>query len=165
MKKLSVLVSAALLLVAVSAFAGSGEKCSYSTQECLNHWAGMKDMGWTGLDFDKSDPAVMKVKAITPESPAATAGFQVGDVVTAINGTAVSDKAALKKAKASWKVGSTASYTIKRADAEQQLTVTLGKMPDNVFSSNLGSHMLESHAVVATAAAEGGAKSASVEKK
>jgi predicted metalloprotease with PDZ domain len=165
MKKLSVLVSAAMLLVAVSAFAGSGEKCSYSTQVCLNHWADMKDMGWAGLEFDKSDPAVMKVKAISPESPAVAAGFQVGDVVTAINGVSVSDKASLKKAKAGFKAGSTATYTIKRADAEQQLSVTLAKMPESMFTANLGAHMLENHAVVATAAAEGGAKPTSADKK
>ena len=165
MKKLSVLMSAALLLIAVSAFAGSGEKCTYSTQACLNHWAGMKDAGWAGLEYDKSVPGVVKVKAVTPDSPAATAGFQAGDIITAINGASMSDKAAIKKAKGSWKAGQSVNYTVKRGEAEQQIALTLGQAPENVFTAQVGTHLLESHAVMATASAGTEAKAASSEKK
>ena len=153
-----VLLSSALGVLAMPAFAGSGEKCTVGTQACLNHWSSNRDMGWTGLDLDKSDPAAIKVKAITPESPAAAAGFQVGDVVLTLNGVKMSDKAALKKAKASWKAGQSVTYTVQRAGAEQQIAVTLAKAPDQVYASMLGSHMMENHATAATASAE--AKSA-----
>jgi S1-C subfamily serine protease len=162
MKTRIVLLSLLLVALALPAFAGSGEKCTYGTQACLNHWASNRDMGWTGLDLDKSDPAAIKVKAITPDSPAAAAGFQVGDVVLALNGIKMSDKEGLKKAKGSWKAGQSVSYTVQREGAEQQIAVTLAKAPDQVYASMLGMHMMENHATTATAAAE---PKAAAEKK
>jgi S1-C subfamily serine protease len=155
MKTRIVLLSAALLALAVPAFAGSGEKCSASAQACLNHWAGGKDAGWVGLEYDKSVEGVVKVKAVTPDSPAATAGFQPGDVLLALNGAKMSDKAALKKAKGSWKSGQAVTYTVQRAGAEQQIAVTLGTTPEQIYTSMIGSHMLENHVVATTASAEG----------
>jgi len=163
MKTRIVLLSAALVMLAVPVFAGSGEKCTASTQVCVNHWAAGKDMGWTGLDLDKADPSMVKVKAVTADSPAAAAGFQVGDVLMAINGAKMADKAALKKAKGTWKAGQSVSYTVQRAGAEQQIAMTLGKTPDQLYSSMMGTHMIENHAVVATASAEG--KSAGSDSK
>jgi hypothetical protein len=60
----------------------------------------------------------------------------------------------MKKAKGAWKAGQSVSYTVERAGAEQQIALTLAKAPDAVYASMLGSHMMESHAAVATAAAE-----------
>lgn len=160
MKKQTVLLSAALLMLAVPVFAGSGEKCSSSTQACLNHMSAKKDAGWTGLELDKSVEGVVKVKAVTPDSPAAAAGFQAGDVLLALNGIKMSDKAGMKKAKGSWTAGQAVTYTVERAGAEQQLAVTLAKTPDLVYASMLGSHMMENHAVVTTAAADAKAASA-----
>jgi predicted metalloprotease with PDZ domain len=159
MKKRSVLLTAAFMMLAVSAFAGSGEKCSYDTQTCLNHWAGKKDAGWVGLEYDKSTEGVIKVKAVTAGSPAATAGFQPGDVILALNGVKMSDKAGLKKAKGSWKVGQAVQYTVQRAGSEQQLAVTLGTTPQEIYASMLGSHLMDAHATAATAAMD--AKAAS----
>lgn len=153
MKTIKLVLTAALLLAASSALAGSGEKCTYDTQSCLNHWAAKKDAGWAGLDYDKSVPGVVKVKAVTPDSPAAAAGFQPGDVIVAMNGAKMADKEALKKAKGSWKAGQSVNYTIQRGGAEQQIALTLGKTPDQVFTSMAGAHMMESHAVITTAAA------------
>jgi len=163
MKTRMVLLSAALLALAVPALAGSGEKCSASAQACLNHWAGGKDAGWVGLEYDKSVEGVVKVKAVTADSPAAAAGFQAGDVLMAINGVKMADKAALKKAKGSWKAGQAVAYTVQRAGAEHQLAVTLGKTPDQVYASMIGTHMLENHIETATAAAD--AKAASMPDK
>jgi len=165
MKTRIVLLSAALVMLAAPVFAGSGEKCTYGTQACLNHWAGTKDMGWTGLELDKSVEGVVKVKAVTPESPAATAGFQPGDVLLTLNGVKMSDKAALKKAKGSWKAGQSVTYTVDRAGAEQTIAVTLAKAPDEVYASMLGSHMMSSHATAAAAAAAAETKAAGYDKK
>lgn len=163
MKTRIVLLSAALVMLAVPVFAGSGEKCTASTQVCLNHWASGKDAGWTGLELDKSEEGIVKVKSVTPDSPAATAGFQIGDVLVAINGAKMSDKAELKKAKGSWKAGQSVTYSVQRAGAEQQIPLTLAKTPEAVYTAMLGTHMLENHAVMATASAEG--KAASSDKK
>ncbi len=154
MKTRIVLLSATLAMLAVPVFAGSGGKCTATTQVCLNHWSSGKDMGWTGIELDKSVEGTLKVKAVTADSPAAAAGFLPGDVLVALNGAKMSDKPALQKAKGGWKAGQSVSYTVQRAGAEQQIAVTLARMPDQVYSSMLGSHMLENHAVVATAAAE-----------
>ena len=164
MKTRIVLLSAALVMLAVPVFAGSGEKCSSNTQACLNHWTSAKDAGWTGLELDKSEEGVVKVKAVTPDSPAAAAGFQIGDVLMTLNGVKMSDKAAMKKAKGSLKAGQSVTYTVQRAGAEQTLAVTLAKTPELVYASMLGSHMMESHAAVATAAAETKAASAYYKK-
>jgi predicted metalloprotease with PDZ domain len=153
MKTRTILLSAALLMVAVPAFAG-GEKCAADAQACLNHWSGNKAGGWLGADMDKSTPGVYKVKGVTAESPAAAAGFKVGDVLVAINGANLSDKEAVKKAKGSWKAGQAVTYTVQRAGTEKQLAVTLAKTPDAVFATMLGTHMLEHHMGTATAAAD-----------
>jgi len=168
MKRISWFVAAALVAaLAVPALAGSGEKCTYETQSCLNHMSQGKDKGWVGLQYDKAEDGTVTVKAVTANSPAAAAGFQAGDVLAAMNGARMSDKEAMKKAKGEWKVGQTVSYTVKRAGAEKQLSVTLGKMPEEVFASMVGSHLLESHVVVATADAKPAteAKSAASDKK
>ena len=156
MKKQTVLLSAALLMLAVPVFAGSGEKCAANAQACLNHWSGSKDGGWLGAEMDKSTPGVYKVKAVTAESPAAAAGLKVGDVLVAINGAKLSDKEAVKKAKGSWKAGQAVTYTVQRAGSEQQVAVALGKTPETVFATMLGTHMLEHHmgTTAATADAE-----------
>lgn len=162
------MVAVSALIVAVPAFAGGGAKCTQATQACLNHWAKTKDMPWAGLQYDKSaDGSVVSVKAITPGSPAATAGFQVGDVVVAMNGAKLADKEAVKKAKSEMKVGSTVQYTITRGGTEQQLAVTMAAMPPEVFASVVGSHMIENHVPTAIAEAntESDTKAAKAEKK
>ena len=39
MKTRIVLLSAALVMLAAPAIAGSGEKCAQGVQACLNHWS------------------------------------------------------------------------------------------------------------------------------
>lgn len=153
MKTKLVLSAMAMLIVAVPAMAG-GDKCTAANaQVCLSYWAAEKNHAWTGLDLDKSVPGVFKVKATMPNSPAATAGFEVGDELVALNGASMADKDAVKKAKGEWKAGQAVTYTIKRKGAEQQLAVTLAEMPQEAYASMLGQHMLDAHVAVATAAA------------
>lgn len=155
MKRIAGWMALAMLVGAVPAFAG-GEKCTAAdAQACLNHMSAMKDRGWVGLEFDKTDAAVVKVKAITPGSPAEKAGFAVGDVLVAINGANLADKEAMKKAKGEWKVGQVVAYTVKREGADKELKATLDPMPEAVFASMIGSHMLDAHLSVATAAETG----------
>jgi len=147
MKQLTMFVAAALVLaIAAPAFAGHGEKCSNDVQACLNHWAAKKAGAWLGLKYDKTGTDAFVVKEIVPGSPAAAAGFQVGDVVTALNGVSLSDHEALKKAKGEWKPGQQVSYTVKRGATEKQIAATLAPMPDEVYASMLGEHMLANHA-------------------
>lgn len=168
MKKVAWLMALVMLVVAVPAFAG-GDKCTAAdAQACLSHWSASKDKGWLGLEYDKTDATAIKVKAITPGSPAAKAGFEVGDVLMALNGASFADKDAMKKAKGEWKAGQAVTYTVKRANAEKQISATLDKMPEQVFASMLGQHMIENHMAVATTAsaehAEHAAKTEKTEK-
>ena len=166
MKKLSWFVAAALVLaLAVPAIAGSGAKCTYDTQTCLNHYSKSKDKGYLGLQYDKAEDGTVSVKSIYPNSPAVAAGFQVGDVLLALNGAKFADKEAMKKAKGEWKIGQTVTYTVKRAGAEKQIAATLATMPEEVFASMVGGHMLESHVVVATADAGTGTEAKAADKK
>jgi len=153
MKKL-VLIAGALLIVAVPAVAGShGSKCTADLQSCLGQWSKGRDKGWLGLKYDQADGGTMAVKEIQAGSPAAAAGFKVGDVMMALNGAAFADKDAIKKAKGEWKVGQSVSYTIQRDGAEKTIAVTLASMPEDVFASMVGSHMIDNHFATATASA------------
>ena len=133
---------ALIALLATSAYAG-GDKCTYDTQACLNHWAGSAGTkGWLGIEKEKTADGV-KVKSVTPGSPAAKAGFQVGDMLTAINGMTIGSDALKNSYAQINKVGSTNKYTVQRDGKSVELQVTLAKVPDEVFAGMLGQHMLE----------------------
>jgi S1-C subfamily serine protease len=113
MKKMLVLVLGAMLAIAATASAQS-EKCTADIQTCLNNWASVRHAAWVGLDYDRSEPNVLKVKSVTPMSPAAAAGFQPGDIITAVNGADINDKVALKKARGEWVAFQAVTYTVRR---------------------------------------------------
>ena len=141
-----------LISAAVPALAGKGEKCTADAQTCLNQFSAYKDKGWTGLKAEANDKDEIVVKSVFAGSPAEKAGFQPGDVLVSLNGAKMSDKEAVKKAKGEWKVGSQATYSVLRGGAEQQVAVTLAPMPEEVYASMVGQHMIESHMAAATTA-------------
>jgi predicted metalloprotease with PDZ domain len=147
------MVAVCVVALASPSFAGEGGKCTRATQACLNHWAKSKDVPWAGLQYDAAENGTLTVKSLSPGSPAATAGIQVGDVIVAMNGTKITDKEAIRKAKLEIKPGQTVQYTISRAGAEQQLPVTMATMPPEIYAAAVGSHMLENHVPMALAEA------------
>ena len=157
MKRLTLLVVALFVAaVAVPAFAGKGEKCTIDTQTCLNKLSSYKEKGWIGVGYEPTEKGDMVVKSVTDGGPAAKAGFVVGDVLIALNGAKLSDKAAVKKVKGDWKVGSQVTYTVLRGKTEQQIAVTLGPMPEEVYAAMVGQHVIDNHMTVAsTVSAEG----------
>ena len=105
------LVFAIVALTATAALAG--EECTESTQACLNHMAAKASKGWLGIDGEKStDPAGYKVTKVIAEGPAAKAGFQVGDVLVALNGVNYASTAEMKKVKEGLLPGGTATYVL-----------------------------------------------------
>ena len=154
MKRISALLALfAVLTVALAVPAFAGGKCEAAdAQACLNHMSAMKDKGWSGVDLDKSDMTAIKVKAVAPGSPGAKAGVQAGDVLVALNGASLTDMEALKKAKGDWSVGQSVTYTVKRKNADKQIALKLDKMPEEVFASMIGRHMLDAHLAMASAA-------------
>jgi len=142
----SLLVLAATL-PASAGKTGSTEKCSYSTQQCLDMMATkLKTSGFVGLDLDvdaKSGSPV--VKAVIPNTPAEKAGLQAGDVLYKLNGVVINDKneESLMKARGEWKPGQQVTYIVQRAGHEQEVQVTLGNMPADVMARWIGEHMLQ----------------------
>lgn len=150
-------LAVALFLISahVPAVAGKGAKCTADAQACLNHFSSYQEKGWHGIKAEANDKGDKVVKAVATGSPAEKAGFKAGDVLVSLNGAKMSDKEAVKKAKGEWKVGSQVTYNVLRGQTEQQISVTLAPMPEEVYAEMVGQHMIESHmAVASTTSAE-----------
>lgn len=137
MKRTTPLLALALTLaLAPVAFAG-GENCAHKTAAAHKEKAAqLAAKGWHGMKTEKDATGAYRVASVASGSPAAQAGLQVGDVLVAMNGIALTDanKDALKKAKANLGVGKQISYKVRRAGAEQTLAVTLAPVPDAVLA-------------------------------
>lgn len=151
MKQLSALIAGVLALaITVPAFAGGDHGCTAGTQACLDQMAAkMAKKGYMGLEFDKAADGQYAVKKVIEGTPAATAGFQPGDVILIVNGAKWSDEAAMKKL--DWSVGSQMAVKVKRGEEKKVMNITLARMPEDVIARYVGAHMMESHLAVATA--------------
>ena len=69
------------------------------------------------------------VSEVSPNTPAATAGLQKGDVIVLINGAMVNHATPLSVILLDFKPGETVSITIIRAGAERRLSVLLAERP------------------------------------
>jgi S1-C subfamily serine protease len=95
------------------------------------------------------------VREIVPGSPAETAGLQVGDVITAVNGEAVNEEWTLRDRVQAYEPGDVLTLDVLRAGATQQIGVTLSEpmaaamgfgdlqsmMPDGQMLQDLLQHM------------------------
>ena len=74
------------------------------------------------------------IRSVVAGSPAAKAGLKKGDVVTAVNGTAVNDQHTLRDAVQQFKVGDEIALTIVKGTANgptesREVKVTLAQRP------------------------------------
>ena len=142
------------VLMALPALAGEGEKCSYSTQECLDAMANKhKNSGWVGVELNMDEHShVLVVEKVLPGSPAEKAGLQHGDVLFAINNVEYNDenRDMLYKMKAASKPGDEITWTVKRNGYSKELTIELARMPADLLARYIGQHMME-HAAVEVA--------------
>src|SRR5262245_30708990 len=75
-------------------------------------------------------PAGVSIAAVTPGGPAAKAGLQTGDVITAVNGTATPDTETLAAVLAGLHPGQQVSVSITKADGgTTTMHLTLGQLP------------------------------------
>ena len=74
------------------------------------------------------------------DSPAAKAGLVSGDVVTAVNGSAVKDSRDLAKKIGALPPGSAVKLAVLSKGENKAVTVTLGKMPDERQANNVATH-------------------------
>jgi S1-C subfamily serine protease len=69
------------------------------------------------------------VANVVPGSPAAAAGLKRGDVITAVEGTPITDPSALGRWLSTHKPGDKMALTVIRDGKEQQINLTLGELP------------------------------------
>ncbi len=152
---LTVAVAVVLLGGVSLAVAGGSGKCAEQhTQASYQKMAEkMAAKGWLGIETEKTAAGGYAVTSIAKGSPAERAGFQVGDVLVALNGVRLSEenKDAVYKVKSTLGPGKAVAYTISRRGAEQQLSATLAEVPREVLAEWLGTHVLD-HTTVAVAA-------------
>ena len=76
------------------------------------------------------------VASVVPNGPAAKAGFEQGDVVTAIDGKPLEDSKDLVRRVGSDVAGSSSDFTIQRQGQTKTIKVTIGARPDDRVASN-----------------------------
>ncbi|MEI9887070.1 MAG: Do family serine endopeptidase [Rhizomicrobium sp.] len=108
---------------------------------------GHVDRGYLGVNIQSITPEIASTLNITSPKgaiiaevvaggPAASAGFQQGDVVTALNGRTVEDSRDLTRHIASIPAGATASFTVLRNGQVKTITAKIGNRPDQRVASN-----------------------------
>ena len=148
-----ILIVALVLLIGFPLLAGSGHKCTATTQECLDKMAvKYKSHGWVGIEGDKKENGLFVIKTVVAGSPAEAAGLKAGDVVYAMNGVKFGDdnKDKLKQIKKGLAPGEILTYSVKRNGKSKDIAIKLGKVPDEVLAQWIGEHMLQ-HAAVKVA--------------
>jgi serine protease Do len=102
--------------------------------------------GWLGVEIQSVTPEIAAsiglkepkgaiVATVVDNGPAAKAGFQPGDVVTAVNGKPVQDSRDLTRRVASLPAGGSASFIVMRNGASKTLTATIAPREDKKVAS------------------------------
>jgi C-terminal processing protease CtpA/Prc len=134
-----------------AAVVAANKGCPTSKAECAKYMSEAKNHGWLGIQYDHTEDGSNVVKEVVKGSPADKAGFRAGDVLYALNGIEMNEANA-SRIKAAWKPllpGSTVDYTVKRGGVAEDLKVTLGTMPEDVYKAMVDTHMKE-HVEVAS---------------
>ncbi|HUL07640.1 MAG TPA: DegQ family serine endoprotease [Candidatus Acidoferrum sp.] len=102
-------------------------------------WLGVQIQGVTpdiaaALGLDKPEGAI--VSAVVPDSPAAKAGLQRGDVILAFDGKPVDRLHDLPRLVAAAAIGGKADVTLWRDHAKQTVTVQVAKLTDEAVAAN-----------------------------
>ena len=102
--------------------------------------------GWIGVQIQPVTAEIAESLGLkTPQGalvaepqangPAAKAGIQAGDVITAVNGNAVKDARDLAKQIGGMAPGASAKLTVWRKGEEKTITLTLGELPKRARSA------------------------------
>jgi serine protease Do len=100
--------------------------------ETRRGWLGVRIQSVTdsiadSLGMDK--PMGALVASVTPDSPAAEAGIEVGDVILTFDGSAVESMRSLPRLVARTSIGKAAEVVILRNDKQKTVKVTIGRLP------------------------------------
>jgi len=144
-------VSLAVLVVAVPAFAG-GEHCTAATQECLDMMTkNLQHRGYIGIEMDESEDNTVVIRKVVADSPAEKAGVLEGDLLLTVNGMAPEE--AFKALHEKMVPGAKFTLAVQREGAATDLAVTLEKVPEELMARWIGAHMMQ-HATAAQEAEE-----------
>jgi serine protease Do len=109
-----------------------------STGKVVRGYLGVEAQGITppmaqamGLDAADASKAGALVAAVSPDSPAAHAGLQPGDVITKVNGTTVTDPQDLADDIANIAPGGSASVDYLRGGKDHTANITVATLPSN----------------------------------
>jgi serine protease Do len=102
--------------------------------------------GWLGVEIQPMTPEIASaigskdekgalVATVVPGSPAAKAGFEQGDIVTALNGKTVEDSRDLTRRVANIAAGESASFQVDRQGKAMDIKVQIGARPDDKVAS------------------------------
>lgn len=89
------------------------------------------EAAWLGVAVRDSDEGAV-VAEVVDDSPAADAGIQVEDVITAVDETTIEGAAELVDAVAEYAPGDTATVAVQRAGEELSFDVTFGTRPEDI---------------------------------
>lgn len=78
------------------------------------------------------------IQEVMPGSPAEAAGVQVGDIITAVDGTPVDANHRLADVVSQYRPGDRVKITVWRAGDSKRITVTLGENPNESARPYLG---------------------------
>ncbi|MBK7203571.1 PDZ domain-containing protein [Candidatus Amarolinea dominans] len=78
------------------------------------------------------------IREVVADGPAANAGLQAGDLITAVGNKKLDQGLTLAEAIAAYKPGDQVEITFRRSADEQTVTVTLGQHPDDAAKPYLG---------------------------
>ncbi|MGP9811928.1 Do family serine endopeptidase [Rhodopseudomonas sp. NSM] len=104
---------------------------------------GSVSRGWIGVQIQPVTPEIADslglkkadgalVAEPQPNGPAAKAGIESGDVITAVNGTPVKDARELARTIGGFAPGNTVKLTVFHKGADRELSLTLGQLPNQV---------------------------------
>ena len=85
-------------------------------------------------DRDAERPTGVTVRALVPDSPAATSGLARGDRIVSLGGEAIRDAAALEKAISRSKPGDQVSLGLVTSTGEKSVTLKLSALPADILS-------------------------------
>jgi PDZ domain-containing protein len=114
-----------------------GVELTELTPELSEHLGGPRDAG-------------VLISRVEEDSPAAQAGIQVGDIVTAVESESVASAGELRHAIASREAGAAVKIDLYRDGRQEQVTATLGKRdPQAFFQKHIGGPgmMFDPHAL------------------
>lgn len=106
--------------------------------ETRRGWLGVRIQTVTDSIADSlgmEKPTGALVAAVTPDSPAADAGIEVGDVILSFDGSEVESMRSLPRLVARTKIGKPVDVVVLRNDKELTVEVTIGKLPETQTAS------------------------------